>query len=237
MKSSEIGEGARLVSAVVAPAHIAGFPTQEVPLRIGDLSVRLLVVAGLRDFVDVAALLRDADAPEPPYWAHLWTGSRALARLVATEVDCSGQRVIDLGCGVGLVGVVAAMRGARAVLIDNSHAAAQFAGANARLNRCEALAVHADIRHAPLRGWFARCFAADVTYDPALQRAVAAFLATHLAPGGTAWCAESVRTFDLGFREACAAHGLQVSERTLREREDGRDVAVRLTTVCWPAAT
>lgn len=44
----------------------------------------------------------------------------------------------------------------------------------------------------------------------------------------------SVRTFDQGFRRACEAHGLRVSESERREVDEQREVLVRLTEVCWP---
>jgi hypothetical protein len=70
-----------------------------------------------------------------------------------------------------------------------------------------------------------------VTYDPLLQVAVADFLVAHLASGGRAWCAESVRTFDQGFRHACERRGLLVREHEEREPDDGREVSVRITEV------
>jgi SAM-dependent methyltransferase len=216
---------------ISASRLVAGYPTRQLHLQLGDIGVDLLTVARLEDYVDPAALLRDADAPEPPYWAHLWTGSRALARLAATQIECAGRRVVEIGCGLGLAGIVAARRGAAATLIDSAWEGACFAAANVTLNRCRAHVIQTDLRAPGLRGVFDYCLAADVTYDPLLQRAVAEFLATHLAPHGRAWCAESVRTVDQGFRVACERHGLTVGERELREPEDGREVAVRLTEV------
>lgn len=210
---------------------VAGYPTRRLHLQLGDLGVDLLTVARLEDYVDTEALLRDADAPEPPYWAHLWTGSRALARLVATEIECAGRRVVEIGCGLGLAGIVAARRGAAALLLDSAWEGVCFAAANARLNDCRAAVIQSDLRAPGLRGTFDCCLAADVTYDPELQRALAEFLAGHLAPRGRAWCAESVRTVDQGFRRACERHGLNVWEREAHEAEDGRDVAVRITEV------
>ncbi len=209
--------------------EVAGYPARTVPLRFGEVAVTLLVVKRLEDHVDAEALLRDADAPEPPYWAHLWAGSRALARLVATQVDCRGRRVLDIGCGLGLAGIAAARRGATVAMIDAAGAAVRFARASAALNRCAAAVMQTDLRHPGLRGRFDYCLAADVTYDPALQTALAGFIADHLEPGGRAWCAESVRATDQGLRHACQEHGLRVSERTLREPDDGRDIDVRLT--------
>lgn len=198
---------------------------------MGDLTLTVFVVDHLERYVDAAALLRDATVPEPPYWAHLWVGSRALARLVATEIDCADSRIIEVGCGLGLAGIVAAMRGARVTMIDTMDAALRFAVTNAARNHCRVAAVQTDIRRPGLRGEFDCCLAADVTYDPILQIALANFLAAHLARGGRAWCAESVRTTDHGFRDACASHGLQVTERETREVDEGRPASVRIAEV------
>jgi predicted nicotinamide N-methyase len=213
------------------PRIVAGYPTRQLSLQLGDIHVGLLTVARLEDYVDTAALLRDADAPEPPYWAHLWTGSRALARLVATQIACAGRRVVEIGCGLGLAGIVAARRGATATLIDSAWEGVCFAAANVTLNGCRAHVIQSDLRSPGLRAEFDYCLAAEVTYDPLLQRAVATFLAEHLAPRGRAWCAESVRTTDGRFRVTCESLGLEVSERDVLEPEDGRDIQVRITEV------
>lgn len=213
------------------PLIVAGYPTRRLTLQFCNVGITLLTVKRLEDYVDTETLLRDGDAPEPPYWAHLWTASRALARLVAIEVECAGKHVIEIGCGLGLVGIVAALRGAAVTLVDKAWEGVSFAAANAALNGCRAHAIQADMRTPGLRGTFDYCLAADVTYDPSLQVALAAFLAAHLAPGGHAWCADSVRTVDDGFHRACEWHGLKVTEREVREPEDGRDVPVRITEV------
>lgn len=214
------------------PDEVAGYPVRPVTFDIEGLRVGLLVVARLQDYVDAESLLRDAHAPEPPYWAHVWPGSRALARRTA-QIECAGRRIVDLGCGLGLAGIVAALRGALVTLVDRARASTQFARANAALNGCRVAVVQSDIRQPGIRGLFDYCLAADVTYDPALQEALASFLHRHLAPAGRAWCAESVRTFDPGFRQACTLYGLEVAESEVRERDEQHDVAVRLTNVRW----
>lgn len=210
---------------------IAGYLARCVTVDLGSLRPRLFVVDGLEGYVDTDTLLRDGDAPEPPYWAHLWPGARSLARLVATQLDCGGRRVVEIGCGLGLVGLTAALRGAGVTMIDTAHEALRFVQASAALNGCRVATVRTDVGHVGLRGRFDYCLAADVTYDPALQSGLADFLAAHLAPGGRAWCAESVRTFDPGFQRACERNGLRASERDLREPDEGREVVVRLTQV------
>ncbi len=212
-------------------SNIAGYPVRPVTFDFDGLQVRLLVIKRLEDYVDTEALLRDPDAPEPPYWAHVWPGSRTLAQRMS-QAACARQRVVEIGCGLGLAGIVAALRGAAVTLVDVAPEGVQFARANAALNGCGVRVVQTDIRRPGIRGLFDYCLAADVTYDPALQRAVAGFVAAHLAPAGRAWCAESVRTLDQGFRCACEAHGLRASECEAREFDEGRAVPVRLTEVC-----
>src|SRR5205823_1340034 len=76
--------------------------------RVGDTSVALWRVAALERHVDRAALLAADEPPEPPYWAHLWSG----AVVLAAAVPRSARRVLELGCGLGLPGLTAARRGA-----------------------------------------------------------------------------------------------------------------------------
>ena len=213
---------------------IAGYAARRLSMRLHRTDVELYVVDELQQYIDTERLLRDAHAPEPPYWAHLWPGSRALARLLASEIDCDGRRVLDIGCGVGLPGLVASVRGAAATLIDTAEAALHFCQASAALNHCQLQTIQTDIRAAGICGRFDYAMAADITYDPVLQRTLAEFLDDHLARDGRAWCAESVRTFDVGLRDACARRGFRTAEQMVRQPDEDRETSVRITTI-WRA--
>src|SRR5204863_9591659 len=89
---------------------IGDFEATLMHARVGDTTVALWRLAELARHVDRAALLAADEAPEPPYWAHLWSG----AVVLATAVPRGARRVLELGCGVGLPGLTAARRGARA---------------------------------------------------------------------------------------------------------------------------
>jgi predicted nicotinamide N-methyase len=52
-----------------------------------------------------------------PYWAELWPSGVALARVVA-ELDLAGSRVVELGAGLGLPSLAAALRGADVLATD-----------------------------------------------------------------------------------------------------------------------
>ena len=68
-----------------------------------------------------------------PYWAHLWGSAVALAEAV-TGKDVAGLRVLELGCGLGLPSIAAALAGAYVTATDWSVHAVRATEANAELN-------------------------------------------------------------------------------------------------------
>ena len=68
-----------------------------------------------------------------PYWAELWSSSVALADDIARR-SLRGARVLELGCGLGLPSIAAALAGGRVLATDWSPAAVHAAGENARRN-------------------------------------------------------------------------------------------------------
>src|SRR5216684_2773150 len=61
-----------------------------------------------------------------PHWAEIWASSIALAERLATEAG-AGRRLLELGCGVGLVSTAAARQGFDVTAIDYYAEALEFA--------------------------------------------------------------------------------------------------------------
>jgi predicted nicotinamide N-methyase len=68
-----------------------------------------------------------------PYWAELWPSGLALARQVASR-EVRGQRVLELGCGLGLPALTAALRGAEVLATDWAGDAIELLRQNAERN-------------------------------------------------------------------------------------------------------
>jgi predicted nicotinamide N-methyase len=68
-----------------------------------------------------------------PYWAELWPSGLALARHVATR-ELRGHRVLELGCGLGLPALAAALRGADVLATDWAEEAIELLRRNAERN-------------------------------------------------------------------------------------------------------
>ena len=68
-----------------------------------------------------------------PYWAELWSSAVELAHDVARR-SLRGASVIELGCGLGLPSIAAALAGGRVLATDWSPDAVRATAANAALN-------------------------------------------------------------------------------------------------------
>jgi predicted nicotinamide N-methyase len=68
-----------------------------------------------------------------PYWAELWRSGIALADVVST-LDVREKRVLELGAGLGLPSLAAALRGAKVLATDWAEDAVALLRANARRN-------------------------------------------------------------------------------------------------------
>jgi predicted nicotinamide N-methyase len=98
-----------------------------------------------------------------PYWADLWPASRALADVL--PVDLLGQRVVELGCGLGVPSLVAAARGALVTATDWSEDAIALLRRNAGRNGLDVKAVVHDWRDDWPEGRFDLAIASDIVYE------------------------------------------------------------------------
>ena len=103
-----------------------------------------------------------------PYWAELWASGVALADDVARR-SLRGERVLELGCGLGLPSIAAALAGGRVLATDWSPDAVRATATNAELNdvSIETAVVAWDapaeiLARAPWR----YVLASDVLYEP-----------------------------------------------------------------------
>lgn len=145
-----------------------------------------------------------------PYWAECWPSAQVLAERIARESG-DGQRLLELGCGIGLVSVAAAQAGYRVLATDYYAEALEFTAANmARhgLRRLDTRLV--DWRKLPRDlGRFDVVAASDVLYEKHQAALIAAaFLAT-LAPGGVGLLSDPGRRNAPGLIEECSKMGLQ----------------------------
>jgi predicted nicotinamide N-methyase len=99
-------------------------------IEVAGREISFLRPPSADELIDEAAFDEDEFLP---YWAELWPSGVALARAVAT-LDLDGVRVLELGAGLGLPSLAAAMGGADALATDWAEDAVGLLAANAERN-------------------------------------------------------------------------------------------------------
>ena len=142
---------------------------------VEDLVEEVVGVAGrdlriLRPRDSEALLSEEAFEHEEflPYWAELWPSATALARAIGGRA-LKGARTLELGCGLGLPSLAAAVAGGRVLATDWSAEAVAMAARNAARNGLTIETLTADwAKPEPLleRAPFDLVLASDVLYEP-----------------------------------------------------------------------
>jgi predicted nicotinamide N-methyase len=114
------------------PAGAASDVVEETVV-VGGRPLRLLRPRDGDAVLDELLAEDDPDEDRLPFWTELWPSGTALAQAIATR-PLAGRRVLELGCGLGLVGVTAALAGAAVLVVDRSPEAIAFATRNAERN-------------------------------------------------------------------------------------------------------
>jgi predicted nicotinamide N-methyase len=185
------------------------FRTATRTVQIGGRDVDLLSPANADDLISEDDYVKDERLP---YWADLWPSAQMLAREVRT-MRLAGQRVLELGCGLGLVAIAAAMAGADVTATDYYDDAVLFAS----LNVAEATGKTITARMVdwsampPDLGRFDVVLTSDVLYEPRYAALVAGAITTTLVRGGEAIVADPGRIACGDFLNECRARGLVVS--------------------------
>jgi predicted nicotinamide N-methyase len=147
-----------------------------------------------------------------PYWAYLWPGAWLLAEVMAREPIPVPAEIdaVEIGCGLGLAGLVAVRRGLRVRFTDYDEAPLRFVHQSARANGFDPslfTTSRLDWRESPAAR-YPLILGADVLYERRLVPLVANVLSTMLAPDGLALIADPYRASADGIDAALEPLGL-----------------------------
>ena len=151
-----------------------------------------------------------------PYWTYLWPSAIGLARYLDLSHGFEGQQILEIGCGLGLAGIVACQKGGTVLFTDYERDTLTFAQYNALQNGCDDRAsfVQMDWNSPCLKGKFSRILASDVIYEDTHWSPILSLLQKHLAPDGEAIFSEPNRTSAPGFLERINRYGFTYTTQT-----------------------
>jgi predicted nicotinamide N-methyase len=235
----------------VTAAELA-FGAMRIPFyRVTDPDRVLDEVAAEEDRLErVSGRRATSDQLHLPYWAELWDSAIGMGQVLARNRDEGGRmkdeagavalsplhpssfilhpysRVLDLGCGMGLAGTVAAALGARVTFADLEAPALLFARLNSWPWRRRVRTRRLDWRNDQLGERFDLILGADILYERKQWDHLEPFWRAHLAPGGTVLLGEPGRqTGDL-FVDWITPRGWRLTRHS--EKVSTREQPIRL---------
>jgi predicted nicotinamide N-methyase len=195
-------------------------PLHEYHLPLDGRAFRILHTGALLSREDEERFLLE---DRLPYGVMLWPAAIALAHELAGR-RLAGLRVLELGAGTGLPGIVAAARGARVVQADRQRVALHVCKLNAERNGVTAI----EHREADFTAWddataYDRILASDVLYAAGARPHLRRIFEENLARGGTLLVADPFRRSSIELLEAMERAGWRVTMNkwTIEERPVG----------------
>jgi predicted nicotinamide N-methyase len=208
-------------------------PLEEILARLGR-PIRETVIVDGRTFLierpDESDRLLDEPAVHAafardeymPYWADLWPAARMLAKVILHEPWTPGRPALEIGCGLGLPGVVALAAGVDVTFSDYDPCALHFAAANARLNGLDRFrTLQLDWREPPADLRTGVLLGSDLIYELRNVAPLVAFIKHVLEPGGICLMTDQDRIPMHTLRDALEAEKLPYTTQIVRAGEPG----------------
>ncbi len=197
------------------------FQTEELDLDIAGIPIQLLQVTNTSELLDKllekGAHHEDVRDERIPYWAELWPSALALARHLTTEqLVRPGMTVTEIGCGLGLPGIVAGALGGSVIFSDYLDDALRFARRNWLLNtKKPARFVRMDWRHPDPALAADLVLASDIAYERRFFADLPLAFRTLCRPGGCILVSEPNRAMARDFFTGITRQGFELSTSTV----------------------
>jgi predicted nicotinamide N-methyase len=171
------------------------YDTVETPVTINGQRISLFTPGSLDRFIDPVDTMQNF-----PLWAKIWEASILLASYL-TGLPANPQKtMLEIGSGLGLVGVAAAKAGHCITMSERDPDALNFARANALANGFPEMAIERLDWHAPrLENRFDYIVGSEIVYQSKAIDCLEALFDRCLNPEGTIILAEGLRRTGVDF--------------------------------------
>jgi predicted nicotinamide N-methyase len=165
-------------------------------IQVADRSIMIQRVKDIDKLLDVIADDEFNKDERLPYWADIWPSAIALSEyVVENKSEFKGKKILEIGCGLGLVGIAVTAIGGDVLFTDYDSHALRFTQTNFTRNFNRPASVQLlDWRYPGNTESFEIVLAADILYEKRWLEPVLDILERKLSPVGIAFIAEPDRT-------------------------------------------
>jgi predicted nicotinamide N-methyase len=157
-----------------------------------------------------------------PYWTDLWPAARMLAKAILREDRLPGLNALEIGCGLGLPGIVAMSRGLQVTFSDYDATALKFAADNAHANGFENFKLlQLDWRRPPAGLCVPVVLGSDLVYETRDVEPLVKLIRLVLDPGGVCLLADQDRIPSQLLHDSLTAEGLAFTVKVMHAGEPG----------------
>ena len=155
-----------------------------------------------------------------PYWTDLWPAARMLAKVIRRETWTPGTTALEIGCGLGLPGIVALSCGLRVTFSDYDGCALRYAARNAQINGFSDFnGMQLDWRQPPDDLQVDVVLAADLVYEQRHVAPIVGLVKKVLRPGGVCLLTDQDRIPTQFVQQALQDEGLTFTTQIVRAGE------------------
>lgn len=129
-----------------------------------------------------------------PYWATLWPAAEVMARLLDQTAWPAGLEILEIGCGLGLVGIAGLRKGWRVHMTDGDPSSLAATKFNAALNGFPSAKISLLDWRRPPKQSYSVILACDVLYEVRHHRPILDLLDDMLTGDGCCWIGDPGRT-------------------------------------------
>ena len=202
-----------------------------------DTDIREITINGKRfRFLVPDSIERFIDFEDPlhafPLWAKIWHAGVVLAGYLNSMPVEPGKKFLEIGSGIGLIGIVAAEAGHNVTITDYNADALNFALANTHLNNCSHVTVgRLDWKNPDLDGHFDYIVGSEVIYRNEDIPLLLQLFQNYLNPDGKVLLVEEMRATVTEFcRQMDPYYSMTIRKNRLRsDSEESLILLVELT--------
>jgi SAM-dependent methyltransferase len=144
-----------------------------------------------------------------PYWAEQWPSSDIILNYLKTCPIDPRNKIIELGCGLGIIAAYLSLRKHFVIATDISFDALLFSKANSELNNVRSIPCCVDWRALPFKTNFDLIVASDILYESRWIEPILSICKQFLKPGGRALIADPCRKFWSDFKKRAIMGGFE----------------------------